>query len=94
VQSDEIDVRAPWIRGTQALDETGAQVLVEEQPHAARAAASRRSRAAAKARLARRSSLSFGAFHSSTDTRTDTGEWNPRHESLLESRLLTQSAND
>jgi len=48
---------ATRILGFESLDEPAAQVLVEKQLHAAEELASRRSRAAAKARQARMSSV-------------------------------------
>jgi len=55
-QAKRANVGAPRILRFESLDEPGAQVLVEEQLHAAEELASRRSRAAAKARTARMSS--------------------------------------
>ena len=55
-QAKRADMGAPRILRFESMDEPGAQVLVEEQFHAAEELASRRSRVAAKARQARMSS--------------------------------------
>jgi len=55
-QAKRADVGAPRVLRFESLGEPGAQVLVEEQLHAAEELASRRSRVAAKARQARMSS--------------------------------------
>jgi hypothetical protein len=56
LEPDELDVLAPGIRSFETTDQAMTEILVEQQAHAVGEPASRRSRAAANAKVARMSS--------------------------------------